>query len=184
MFTCIFMLHGLLHTVHYVKFQANNVIFRCICHGNTFGPHCKILSRHFYGKSFRRRKGSPSIWLPGFPTCSRVHLSFYVFPNKDEGTLLFVESTQDRDNKFLSLQIFNGHPFLKVKTQATKKERMLKVEKNVVDGQWHRIDVTWSNGVSRNLSSRIIKKYFSRRAKVKSSISKISNAVSFYSILQ
>lgn len=69
---------------------------RCICPYGTSGPRCKVLSRHFEGKSSDVDKGGGRAsdtgswaWAPTLPACSEVHISLEILTFSQDSLLLY-----------------------------------------------------------------------------------------------
>ncbi|KAF2355007.1 Cadherin, partial [Trinorchestia longiramus] len=124
---------------------------KCVCPGNTFGPRCKILSRHFgafAGSGLGPSGGStrPSfVLLPPLPTCSKLHLTVYVLTQHKDGVILSSRSGVDQVERHFTLLLWEGRPRLTMRSSAASSLKTLTVQKKITDFMWHRLDVVWVN---------------------------------------
>ncbi|KAK3879098.1 hypothetical protein Pcinc_016307 [Petrolisthes cinctipes] len=76
----------------------------CVCPYGTWGPRCKVLSRHFEGSG--DDPGGGWVWLPTLPSCSEVHLSLEILTLANDALLLysgpqqFLRESSDPPNTF------------------------------------------------------------------------------------
>lgn len=140
---------------------------RCICPSETYGPHCKVLYRHFSGtlssttyfeqdlKSTKGQKSSidpfnpelqleSSILLPNLPSCSHIHINFWFLSLHPNGRLV----AWGNGEQFTALQLRNGKIEVLVKTSSHRSTITNTVNgHNLDDNQWHRVDFWWKNQV-------------------------------------
>lgn len=117
-------------------------IATCECPAGYTGPQCQITSRSFGGKGWA--------WFPPLEQCENSHLSLEFLTKSSDGILLYngpvdapqvgVSILQD----FISLELASGRPRLIIDFGSGTSEIIIDTEKDLGDGEWHRIDIFWT----------------------------------------
>ena len=93
----------------FLYFERLNVklfisFFRCVCPSGTFGKRCKILRRHFYGRTgpsdrndIEDEGGGSSYnsyaWVSSIPPCSELHISLNILTTQKDSIILYSDFT-------------------------------------------------------------------------------------------
>ena len=94
--------------------------------------------------NFYQEEQSPTL-LPALPTCSKVHLFFYVLTSESDAAIMLAEANDNRSQKYLAIFLANGEPQLHIKGRNSHQVTRLKLSKTISDNTWHRLDVFWVN---------------------------------------
>lgn len=114
----------------------------CECPPGYTGPQCQITSRTFGGNGWA--------WFPPLEQCENSHLSLE-FMTESAGGLIFYNGPVDAPEvgvsiaqDFISLEMENGRPRLIVDFGSGTSEVVINSQRDLNDGEWHRVDIFWT----------------------------------------
>lgn len=114
----------------------------CECPAGFAGPQCQITSRTFGGKGWA--------WFPPLEQCDNSHLSLEFMTESATGIIFYNGPVEPPEvgvsiyEDFISLELDNGRPRLIVDFGSGTSEVVINPQKNLNDGEWHRIDIYWT----------------------------------------
>lgn len=114
----------------------------CNCPYGYTGPQCQITSRTFGGKGWA--------WFSPLEQCENSHLSLEFMTEQANG-LIFYNGPVDVPEPgvsvledFISLELQEGRPRLIVDFGSGTSEVIINPQKDLNDGEWHRVDIFWT----------------------------------------
>ncbi|XP_037789408.1 putative neural-cadherin 2 [Penaeus monodon] len=114
------------------------VVFRCrcVCPGGSWGSHCKVLSRTFFGSGWA--------WVQPLPPCLPAVISLRILTLHPHSLLLYLGplTTQSRRKDtpstpapMVAVQLMDGRPQVLVEGEAGPVK--LEISTPLHDGEWH-----------------------------------------------
>ncbi|ROT84263.1 Cj-cadherin [Penaeus vannamei] len=109
---------------------------RCVCPGGSWGAHCKVLSRTFFGSGWA--------WVQPLPPCLPALISFRILTLHPHSLLLYLgpltshsrrKDTPSTPAPMVAVQLMDGRPQVLVEGEAGAVK--LEVSTSLHDGDWH-----------------------------------------------
>ncbi|XP_057689572.1 neural-cadherin isoform X2 [Corythoichthys intestinalis] len=112
--------------------------YRCECPPMFDGPECQQTKRSFGGGGYA--------WFPPLTPCFQSHISVEFLTEEADGLLLYdgplgAAALPGEPQDFISIELKNGVPVLKVNHGSGTLTLQLPAKTNVADRRWHRLDV-------------------------------------------
>lgn len=117
-------------------------IATCECPPGFTGPQCQLTSRTFNGKGWA--------WFPPLEQCENSHLSLEFLTESSSGLIFYngpvdvPETGVSIYSDMISLELNNGKPRMIIDFGSGTTELVVNTQRDLNDGEWHRIDIFWS----------------------------------------